>query len=308
VTVTGANDSERPLRVVERALGRSARSGASPWRDQVVVVPGGHRPGKPDQTQRDRSRARLPLPGGHRVVVLGCTVGAGQTMTTLMAGEMLAALRDDRIAVLDLNPGAGSLADRARAVPALAESKPAGPSRLKLITAQAAAAAAGEPGDAAAGFEPLSQRYLLTLADPGAAVVPRVLAKATQLILVAPASHDAATALAATREWLEAHGHGELADAAITVLNGVSRHTLAHVEQAEALVRGRCRAIVRIPWDDNLRKPVPPASGARPAPAVLSGPAVRAYTALAGVLVAAIATATAPGTPPAPGTMRGSSR
>ena len=57
--------------------------------------------------QRDRARARLPVPGGRRVVVLGCTVGAGQTVTTLLTGEVLASLRDDQVAVLDLNPGRG---------------------------------------------------------------------------------------------------------------------------------------------------------------------------------------------------------
>jgi hypothetical protein len=122
-----------------------------------------------------------------------------------------------------------------------------------------------------------------------------VLAAASQLILVAPASQDAATALATTREWLEAHGHTELANGAITVLNGVSRHTVQHVEQAAALARGRCRAIIRIPWDDHLKSPRPQGA-ASPAPmpsraaaGALSEEALHAYTALAGVLVGALA-------------------
>jgi hypothetical protein len=137
----------------------------------------------------------------------------------------------------------------------------------------------------------------MTLADPGAAAVPRLLRTASQLVLVAPASEDAANALAATREWLEAHGHGELADGAITVLNGVSRHTLRYVEQAEALARGRSRAIVRVPWDDRLSRHRAEHPGTGPAPGTarpastagpLSPAALRAYTALAGVLVAAV--------------------
>jgi hypothetical protein len=103
---------------------------------------------------------------------------------------------------------------------------------------------------------------------------------ADQLVLVAPASQDAASALATTREWLEAHGHAELADDAIVVLNGVSRHTMPHVEQAEALARGRCRAIVRIPWDDHIK---------HQAAGPLSPAALHAYTALSGVLIAAVA-------------------
>jgi hypothetical protein len=289
--VTGDQSGERPVRMVERALGNPSDRRTAGWHDHVVVVPGGHRPGRPDQLQRDRSRARLAIPGAHRVVVLGCTVGAGQTMTTLLTGEVLTSLRDEQIAVLDLNSGRGSLAERAQAVPALTGSAPPAPSRLEVITRDTAAG--DEEEDLTSVFELLSARYPLILADPGAAAVPRVLAAADQLILVAPASQDAASALASTREWLEAHGHVELADGAITVLNGVSRHTMAHVEQAEALARGRCRAIVRVPWDDHLKKPGPPASAAaaqNPAGS-LSPAALHAYTALAGVLVAALATA-----------------
>jgi MinD-like ATPase involved in chromosome partitioning or flagellar assembly len=307
VTVTGNQQAERPIRMVERALGNPAGRRAAGWRDHVVVVPGGHRPGQPDQMQRDRTRARLPLPGGHRVVVLGCTVGAGQTMTALLTGEVLASLRDDQVAALDLNPGPGSLAERARMVPALTEARPPAPSRLEVVTRDTTARDAGTPGAPRPGedlqdvtkiFELLSARYPLTLADPGAAVVPRVLAAASQLILVSPASQDAASALATTREWLEAHGHAGLAEGAIIVLNGVSRHTMPYVEQAEALARGRCRAIVRVPWDDHLKKQEPERAAASPPgahPARLAEPvspaALQAYTALAGVLVAALASA-----------------
>jgi MinD-like ATPase involved in chromosome partitioning or flagellar assembly len=294
VTVTGDQPGERPIRMVERALGNPSDRRSAGWHDRVVVVPGGHRPGRPDQMQRDRARARLPIPAGRRVVVLGCTVGAGQTVTALLAGEVLASLRDDQVAVLDLNPGSGSLAQRAAAVPSLTGSGPPAPTRLEVVTRETAAAA-GQEDDVTKIFELLSARYPITLTDPGAATVPRVLATASQLIMVAPASQDAATALASTREWLEAHGHTELADGAVIVLNGVSRHTMRHVEQAEALARGRCRAIIRVPWDDSLKnagpeRAAPPdqATMAGPAGGALSQGALNAYTALAGVLVAAL--------------------
>jgi hypothetical protein len=299
VTITGDQPGERPIRMVERVLGSPSERRTAGWRDHVVVVPGGHRPGRPDQLQRDRARARLPMPAGRRVVVLGCTVGAGQSVTTLLTGELLTSLRDDPVAALDLNPGRGSLAERAQAVPALAGSSPPAPSRLEVVTREAVPAGEADEQDVTKIFELLSARYPLTLADPGAAAVPRVLAAADQLILVAPASQDAPSALATTREWLEAHGHAQLADRAITVLNGVSRHTLPHVEQAEALARGRCRAIVRVPWDDHLKdrdpeRVAPSAPGApvpKPVAGSLSPAALHAYTALAGVLVAALASA-----------------
>jgi TcpE family len=298
VTVTGDQPGEHPIRMVERALGNPSQRRMPGWRDQVVVVPGGHRPGQPDQLQRDRARARVPLPTGRRVVVLGCTVGAGQTVTALMTGELLATLRDEQVAVLDLNPGDGCLAERAQAVPSLTGSATPAPSRLEVVTRENAGGDGTDGEDITRVFELLSARYPLTLADPGAAAVPRVLAAAAQLIMVAPASQDAAAALATTREWLEAHGHTGLADGAITVLNGVSKHTMPYVEQAEALARGRCRAIVRVPWDDRLKshgqeRLTSSAQAGTAAPGTVAGSlspaALHAYTALAGVLVTALA-------------------
>jgi hypothetical protein len=345
--VTGQQAPDQPMRVVERVLNGPSANRGSGWRDHVVVVPGGHRPGKPDPAERDRARARLPVAGPRRIVVLGCTVGAGQTMTTLMTGEILTTLRGEPVAVLDLNPGSGSLTERARAVPAIGSGPAATTSRLEVITgdlsgrparsgaelcAESAARTAlfehnpgatpESAGDVGRMLELVSVRYQLTLADPAAAAVPRVLAVADQLVLVVPASPDASNALAMTLEWLEAHGRGGLAAGAITILNGVSRATMRHVEQAEAVASGRCRAIVRVPWDDRLKiqgarqshlsgpGPEQQAAGTGPVTTgpvttgpvttgpvttgpVTTGPVspatVHAYTALAGVLIAGLA-------------------
>jgi MinD-like ATPase involved in chromosome partitioning or flagellar assembly len=131
-----------------------------------------------------------------------------------------------------------------------------------------------------------------------------VLARADQLVLVAPASPDAATSLANTQQWLDGHGYGELAAHAVTVVNGVSRRTRDDVLRAESVVRGRCRAIVRVPWDDLLSsRPSPDhASPDHASPdhadldlasldqqAPLQPQTRLAYTALAGVLVTSLA-------------------
>ena len=98
----------------------------------------------------------------------------------------------------------------------------------------------------------LAARYPLTMIDPAPTGLTRVLSVADQLVLVAPASPEAATSLANTQQWLAAHGYGELAGRAVTVINGVSRRTMEDVLRAESAARGRCRAIVRVPWDDLL--------------------------------------------------------
>jgi MinD-like ATPase involved in chromosome partitioning or flagellar assembly len=260
-------------------------------------------------------------------VFLGCTSGAGQTVTALVTGQLLVTLRGDPVAALDLNPGPGSLTRQAQVSPALtvaallagpgsADVVPGGPAPGGPVPASPAAASAGHApwtrfdiitsdadplAPAERDYKRLAKRagrlYPLMVIDPGAAEVTRVLGVADQLVLVAPASADAARSLAMTQEWLGNNGRGELAARAVTVVNGVSRASLGDVEQAEAAARGRCRAIVRIPWDDGLARGGPEATGSAGLAARVSSlrPQTRhAYTALAGVLVAGLAAAPVP--------------
>jgi MinD-like ATPase involved in chromosome partitioning or flagellar assembly len=128
----------------------------------------------------------------------------------------------------------------------------------------------------------LGRHYPLTMVDPAASGVARVLSIADQLVLVAPASIDAPRSVAMTQEWLDAHGYSELAARAVTLVNGVSTRSMRDVEQAEAVARGRCRAIVRVPWDDKLSSGVTD-------PALLRPQTRLAYTALAGVIIGGLA-------------------
>ena len=134
----------------------------------------------------------------------------------------------------------------------------------------------------------LAVRYPLTLIDPAPGNLNRVLPTADQLVLVALAGPDAATSLASTQRWLGAHGYGELAGRAVTVLNGVSQPTMEDVLRAESVARGRSQAIIRVPWDDLLfaRPGPPPVSHPQRA---LNPQTRTAYTALAGALVTALA-------------------
>jgi MinD-like ATPase involved in chromosome partitioning or flagellar assembly len=139
-------------------------------------------------------------------------------------------------------------------------------------------------GDEKKLAEHLGRHYQLTMLDPGANGLTRLLHIADQLVVVVPASVEAAGALADTRDWLDAHGLTDLAANSVTLINGVSKRSLADVEHAESVARGRCRAIVRVPWDDMLPVGVTGPSTLRPQTRV-------AYTALAGVLVAGMAAA-----------------
>jgi hypothetical protein len=284
---------------IERALSGPARDLNASWGGKVKVVTGNgaaYGPGARDQEAQDRNRARLPISEPRRILVLGCTSGAGQSVTTLMTASMLASLREHPVAAVDLHDG--TLA-RYRAPAVWLEELFAGrppqhiwptrpdglhptpkpsPARLDVV-------ASHEPlgeGDEIKLAVQLSRHYPLTLLDPGAAALTRLLKVTEQLVVVVPANVDAAGALADTRDWLDNNGHADLAMQSVTVINGVSRRSLPDVESAESIARGRSRAIVRVPWDDML-----PAAAANPS--ALRPQTRVAYTALAGVLVAGLA-------------------
>jgi MinD-like ATPase involved in chromosome partitioning or flagellar assembly len=289
----------RAVPSIERALSGPSREQNPSWHGKVKIVTGAgasHGPGARDQEALDRNRARLEVPEPRRILVLGCTGGAGQTVTALMTGYMLASLREHPVAVVDLHDG--TLA-RYRAPAAwldeimagrppqqITSSRPDGlnptpkpsPARLDVIASHQQP----REGDEIKLAVQLNRHYPLTVLDPGPSFLTRLLKVTDQLVVVVPANAEAAGALADTRDWLDNNGHAELAMQSVTVINGVSRRSLPDVEHAESIARGRSRAIVRIPWDDMLPVAAAGPSTLRPQTRV-------AYTALAGVLVAGLA-------------------
>jgi hypothetical protein len=290
VTVRAGSNGEWPVEVVERAPRTSPGESRAGRRDRVVMVPPGPRPGTPDHIERDQARAGLPLPRPARIVVLGSSAGAGQTVVALLTGQLLASLRGEAVAVLDLGSGPGSVTELARQIPRLLPGRQStarmqlegrsGAARDRALQVVSAEHTGSGPRDADRLIDAVCARYPLTIADPPAADVPRALQAADQLVLVSPAGADAAGSLAMTLEWLDAHGHGRLVQASVAVLNGVSAQTAANAERAAGVAIGRCRAVVRVPWDARL------AGGG-----ALGAQTVRAFTALAGVLVSGLAEA-----------------
>jgi TcpE family len=295
VTAVARND-ERILSI-ERALGGPAKDRNLSWHGKVRIVAGATAgPGARDQEALDRARARLPLNAPKRVLMLGCTSGAGQTVTTLMTGHIMASLREQPVAVVDLHDG--TLARYSSPVGWMEEilggktpeirasSPPDGlnpnsrdtAARLDVIASHESL----RDGDERLLAEHLGRYYPLAMLDPGATGLTKLLTITDQLVVVAPASVEAPGALADTRDWLDAHGFADLAAHSVTLINGVSKRSMADVAQAESVARGRCRAIVRVPWDDMLPVGVTGPSTLRPQTRV-------AYTALAGVLVAGMA-------------------
>ncbi|HEY6789015.1 MAG TPA: hypothetical protein VI365_17050, partial [Trebonia sp.] len=300
-----APEQGRAVPSIERALSGPSRDRNLSWHTRVKFVAGATQgPGSRDQEALDRARARLPLKGSKRVLILGCTSGAGQTVTALMTGHILASLREEPVAAVDLHDGTlgkytapaailREVLDGAQpqgqpaAHPDGLHPKARSERQRTMEQARLDVIASDNPlrdGDERRLAEHLGRHYPLTVLDPGATGLTRLLRITDQLVIVAPASVEAASALADTRDWLDAHGFAELAMHSVTLVNGVSRRSLADVEAAEAVARGRCRAIVRVPWDDMLPMGNADPSSLHPQTRV-------AYTALAGVLVAGMAAA-----------------
>ncbi|MEO3862948.1 TcpE family conjugal transfer membrane protein [Acrocarpospora sp. B8E8] len=296
---------EPKVRRVESVVGRDPQGG---WRRiaQVVVGSGG---GRTDGTENDEARVRTPITGSRRVVVLGCTGGAGQSTTALLLGHTLARHRDDGVLAVDANTGDHTLTTRIRpespetlssflaVIDQVGTHVGAYTSRcesgLDVLAADTDEGAEQRIADRSAfsdqriarAMRLLDQQYRVILMDPAAALAARLLPYADQLVLVAPASADAPDAVAMTYDWLDGHGCADLRRRAVMVVNGVSRRSLADVERAEAVARGRCRAIVRVPWEDELAESGPVDLGD------LRAGGRRAYVALAGVVASGLTTA-----------------
>lgn len=307
--VPGPRTSEGRVRRVESVVGRDSGG----WRRiaQVVVGGGGVRT---DGSEIDEARARGVFGGSRRIVVLGCTGGAGQSTTALMLGHAFAHYRDDRVVAVDANTGGGTLTSKIQPeTPETLTSLLSGLDRvsgyltMRGYTTRTASGLEVISADTDAGAEQrladrsffsdhrlgesmrlLDRHYKLAVIDPAAALAARLLPYADQLVLVVPASEEASEAVAMTYEWLDGHGCAELRRRAVMVVNGVSRRSMTDVEQAESVARGRCRAIVRVPWEDDLA----PGGAEVVDPGQLRAAGRRAYLALAGVVVAGFAAQT----------------
>src|SRR5690625_3613037 len=177
----------------------------------------------------DIERLRTPLPGPRSLVVLGCTGGAGQTVTTLMIGHTLAQHRDDRVTAVDVNPGPNGLSRRVGAQASetltalLANTETVteyeqmrsyvdrSVSGLEVVqTLDDPYVQTLDDRDYGRITELLGGFYDLTLLDPAATGVSRALPVADGLVLVAPASADAERAVSMTFEWLDGNGYSGL--------------------------------------------------------------------------------------------------
>lgn len=265
----------------ERMLRRRTPPPQHGWRHSLYSATNGRVNVGPSITeQRELERitcVRTPLSAPRKIVTLSRKGGAGKTTTTLMLGHTLAAHRGDRVVALDANPDAGSLIYRVqRESPETVTSllgerafitryadlrayTSQAPTRLEVIASDddpTISQALGER-DYRAALELLTQHYNLILVDTGTGIldsaVQGILREADQIVVVMPPALDGARVAAGTLDWLDQHGHNDLVESAVAVINTTrSRARRIQLEEIEQHFAARCAGTVRIPWDPAL--------------------------------------------------------
>ncbi|MFP5336102.1 MAG: AAA family ATPase [Actinomycetes bacterium] len=274
------------------------------WRRGVYAATGGRLNAGPGSQERSeqalRARVAARIDGSRRVVVMSRKGGVGKTTVTLALGSTFAMLRGDRVVAVDANPDAGNLAYRVGSHPGrtltdlladvetidryavlrqyLAQAPDSGLEVLASdddprITRALDRNAYGQVIDL------LDHYYNLILLDTGTGILDSanqgLLHEADQLVLVLRPALDGARAAAATLDWLEEHGYGELITRAVVAVNATSADDDPLITPLEDHFGARCSAVVRIPWDRRL------APGARTRLVDLSAATRRAVTELA---------------------------
>ncbi|PDP88436.1 chromosome partitioning ATPase [Glycomyces fuscus] len=267
-------------------LVRNRRQGPSGgWRRAVhAATLGLVNPGESAKVLRRRelvARASTPVAAGHhRVAVLSLKGGVGKTTTTVALGATLASLRGDRVLAVDANPDRGTLSDKVRLETAatirdllnerhlvsryadIRGFTSQAPSRLEILASDRdpAVSEAFSDADYREVARIVEHFYSICITDCGTGLLHSamrgVLGLADQVVLVSSASVDGARSASATLDWLEAHGHGGLVRSAVVVLSMVRSDSKSSVDlnRLEEHFAGRCRDVVRVPWDGHLEE------------------------------------------------------
>ena len=266
-----------------RLLRPARRPPQSGWRRLVYVLSGRLiNPGESPADIRRReliARINAPLLGCHKIALLSLKGGVGKTTMTATLGSTFASLRGDRVVAVDANPDRGTLsqkipletsatvrhllrdAQRVRRYTDVRAYTSQGSSRLEVLASEQdpAVSVAFSEDDYRRTVTLLEHFYNMVLTDCGTGLMHSamygVLGVADQLVVVSSGSIDGARSASATMDWLDAHGHGDLVSGAVAVINCVSRSAGGvDLDRVAEHFAGRCRAVVRIPFDAHLQE------------------------------------------------------
>ena len=187
-------------------------------------------------------RVNQPIRGDYRIAVLSLKGGVGKTTTTVGLGATFASVRGDRVIAVDANPDLGTLGHRAprqtrstvrtllddpdiRRYSDVRAHTSQAPSRLEVLASEQdpAVSEAFSESDYRAAMDILGSYYNIILTDSGTGLLHSAMAGvldlADTLVLVTSPAIDGARSASATLDWLEHHGHEDLAARSVVVVN-----------------------------------------------------------------------------------------
>ncbi|WP_443706278.1 AAA family ATPase [Pseudonocardia parietis] len=279
---------DEPHGALDLAPSRTSHSTRRPptsgWRRLVYLLTGGLvNPGEsPAEVHRRDlvSRLNRPLINSHKIAMLSLKGGVGKTTVTATLGATFASHRGDRVVAVDANPDRGTLsqkiplettatvrhllrdADKVRRYTDVRAYTSQGVSRLEVLASEQdpAVSEAFSEEDYRRAVDLLEHFYNLVLTDCGTGLMHSamygVLGMADQIVIVSSGSIDGARSASATLDWLDAHGYGSLVRNAVVVINSVYRRPGGGVDldRVAEHFAGRCRAVVRVPFDPHLEE------------------------------------------------------
>lgn len=261
-------------------LRRAKKPPQTGWRRLLYLVSGrtinpGESPA--DIAQRELiARSNQPIRGDYRIALLSLKGGVGKTTTTVGLGSTFASIRGDRVIAVDANPDLGTLGQR---VPSQTTSTARSlledrhirrysdvrahtsqaPSRLEVLASEKdpAVSEAFSEANYRSVLRILQSYYNIILTDCGTGLMHSamtgVLDTANALVLITSPAIDGARSAVATLDWLEHHGHADLVERTVVVVNSARKGSSSvDMEQLEQLFLGRCRAVQVVPYDSHL--------------------------------------------------------
>ncbi|MFI6098808.1 AAA family ATPase [Lentzea sp. NPDC051213] len=267
----------------QQLIKKDKRPPSSGWRKSLHSMTGGavNLGESPADVRRRELIGRInqPLRGCYKIAMLSLKGGVGKTTTTTTLGSTFSSLRGDRVIAVDANPDRGTLAlkiprettatvrhllrDASRItkysdVRAYTSQSPA---RLEVLASEQdpAVSEAFSEDDYRRTVALLEHFYNLVLTDCGTGLMHSamkgVLDEADSLVLVSSGSVDGAQTSAATLDWLEAHGYRDLVAKSVCVINSVRpKSGKVDLDKLAAHFQQRCRAVVRLPFDEHLEE------------------------------------------------------
>jgi MinD-like ATPase involved in chromosome partitioning or flagellar assembly len=219
-------------------------------------------------------RITAPFRGSRNIVMLSIKGGVGKTTVSLGLGHTFATHRNDRIVAIDASPDPGTLGQRVAGrggsirdlvgmknvasyadIQALSTQQSTG---LEIISSDRLfeGNASVTSDDYRHAVECLSSYFNLVMTDCGAGVptasLHSLLEVADQVVIVTAPMVDAGWSTGLLLDCLDDGGLGLLVSNATVVVNHVQQRVQVDEDEFDSYFASRCRAVVHLPWDENL--------------------------------------------------------